>query len=372
MAFLSEISAETPRKLHGKAKDLPLKEVWVSSNLKQNFYSLTADRILDTVESSLETARPHLRLTGQALALNSLENRVYDLQLEDGSSVVAKFYRPHRWSADQIAEEHDFLNRLKAAEIPVVSPLVLSPSKICLKTKSDSLLQTPDGIYFAVFPKVRGRLLDELSDSHLRTLGRYVARIHGIGRIKPFKYRLQVNVNDWGYRPLEEIAKSKMIEQGMASRYREVAEQILEQSRRLLSRATFQVVHGDCHLGNTLWDGESPFFLDFDDAVLAPCVQDIWMIIRGRDEQAVSQRDILLRSYETMNEFQWEDLALIEPLRALRIIHYSAWILRRYEDPCFPQAFPLFGSAGYWRDEIEALSEILHLMQGQNIESPSF
>lgn len=336
----------------------------MAGSLKESFYSLTADRILDIVEPALALSRPGLRLSGRALALNSLENRVYELELEDNTSVVTKFYRPHRWSENQIVEEHQFLSLLEAHEIPVVFPMKLKPHAEGLETQASSLLQSRDGIFFTVFPKVRGRLIDELQDSHLQTLGRYLARLHGLGRSRPFKYRTTMNVKDWGWKPLDEILKSSFIDSGMAARYKEVVSELLKSCENRLKSAALQVVHGDCHLGNTLWNGESPFFLDFDDAMMAPKVQDIWMVIRGRDEEALRQREVMLRTYETMQDFDYSELSLIEPLRALRIIHYSAWIVRRYDDPCFPQAFPNFGSPGYWRDEIEALSEIHRLMNG--------
>jgi Ser/Thr protein kinase RdoA (MazF antagonist) len=208
---------------------------------------------------------------------------------------------------------------------------------------------------------VRGRLLDELSTTQLETLGRYLGRIHNVGKTWPLKHRLKLSVEDWGWKPMEFILKSKFIDASTKSHYEKIVQEFLTRAEKLLSKAKYISVHGDCHLGNTLWDGESPFFLDFDDMMLAPPVQDIWMILRGRDEETLKQREILLSTYEQMNEFDYETLSLIEPLRGLRIIHYSGWIARRWDDPSFPNAFPSFGSPSYWRSEMEALQEVLQL-----------
>ena len=319
-----------------------------------SFFELSPDSILDSVEKSLQESMPGARSTGRSLALNSLENRVYDIELESGEHVVTKFYRPGRWSEAQLLEEHSFLKRLLEAEIPVVAPLRLTGGK--------TLLQNEVGIYFTVFPKVRGRILDELEKEKLQTLGRYLARIHAVGKNFPSKARLELNVETWGYLPLDFLLENQSIDLTWESRYVNVVETILERIAPMLESFPAQLVHGDCHLGNTLWHGESPFFLDFDDALVAPPVQDIWMIVRGRGEEADRDRRILLEAYETMQPFDWESLELIEPLRALRLIHYTAWIAKRWKDPSFPRAFPDFGTARYWEQEIRELEEILALL----------
>ncbi|MBN8553899.1 MAG: serine/threonine protein kinase [Deltaproteobacteria bacterium] len=331
-------------------------------SLSESFYKLTTDRVLDSVEAALSKVKPNIRATGRIMALNSLENRVYEIELEDNSFVVTKFYRPGRWSEAQLGEEHEFLKKLKTAEIPVVAPLELAESKFSKLSKVTTLAQSPDNIWFAVFPKVRGRLLDELSTTQIETLGRYLGRIHNIGRTWPARHRLKLSTEKWGRESLKFILDSKFIDPQTRSHYQNLTEDFLNRCEPLLKNVKAQVVHGDCHLGNTLWEGEAPFFLDFDDMMIAPPVQDVWMILRGRDEESLRQRNILLSTYEQMNEFDYTSLNLIEPLRGLRIIHYSAWIARRWEDPAFANVFANFGTPSYWRSEMEALQEISQLI----------
>lgn len=318
---------------------------------QNEFFRLTPESILDSVEEVLQQEEPDLRATGRALALNSLENRVYDVELDDNSHVVTKFYRPGRWSREQIEEEHDFLFALEELEIPVVSPLAI---------EGMSLFESEQGILFALFPKVKGRLLDEPGDERLRTLGRYIGRIHNSSF--QFRHRLSLSAETWGADPLRFLLQSGFIDPDYRSRYGAIANSVVENASSALKRASTLATHGDCHLGNTLWQLDSPFFLDFDDSMTAPAVQDIWMVVRGRGEEAERERNVLLEGYEIFRPFPRETLSLIEPLRALRMIHYSAWIARRWDDPSFQKAFPLYGSHRYWEEEIQALQEILALL----------
>ena len=324
------------------------------TELNEQFFALTPDAVLDSVEAAMAEAKPGIRATGRAMALNSLENRVYDIEFEDETSVVTKFYRPERWTREQILEEHGFLQKLEEAEIPVVAPLFLA--------NGSTLSTTDSGISFAVFPKVTGRIVDELSETQLQTLGRYVARIHSVGKNFPVKHRIALNAENYAYKSLDFLLQNQWIDLTYESTYRKLVEAIGKKTEPLLKNAQSFLVHGDCHLGNTLWQGESPFFLDFDDAVIAPPVQDIWMIVTGRDETNLRNRDILLEAYEVHLPFPRNTLRLIEGLRALRMIHYSAWIARRWKDPSFPRVFPDFISSRYWAEEITALEEILRLL----------
>lgn len=316
----------------------------------EDFFQLTPEGILDAVEAVVQKRQAGLRATGRALALNSLENRVYDVELEDDSHVVAKFYRPGRWTREQILEEHAFMFALEEAEIPVVSPW---------KVEGESLFESEEGMWFAIFPKVKGRLLDELDPERLRTLGRYIARIHNVGENFEFHHRLQLNADNWGWKPLEYLLDSGLVDDLYRERFRMVAEALIQKADDFLYDCPAIALHGDCHLGNTLWQLDSPFFLDFDDAMTAPAVQDIWMVVRGRDEDAERDRDYLLEGYEAFRPFDRSTLDFIEPLRALRMIHYSAWIARRWDDPSFKKAFPQFATPRYWEEEIQALQEIL-------------
>jgi Ser/Thr protein kinase RdoA (MazF antagonist) len=306
------------------------------------FYQLNSDQVLDSVERALNRKELGRRATGSLLALNSLENRVYQIEFEDRVRFVAKFYRPGRWSKKQVLEEHQFLNRLVEAEIPAIAPIALD--------------QTADGIFFAVFPSVGGRLLDELSDTHLRVLGRHLGRIHRIGSTITRSSRKRIDCDQFARVPLRNLKSQKVFETpSLEAHYTDIVEKIIQLGEPLLASARYFLVHGDCHLGNTLWQGESCFFLDFDDLCLAPAVQDVWMIVRGRDEMAIKDRETLLEAYEQFQDFDPTELRLIELLRALRIIHYSSWIADRWDDPSFPRAFPDFGNTKYWQEETSEL-----------------
>ncbi|MGE3262371.1 MAG: serine/threonine protein kinase [Bacteriovoracia bacterium] len=318
-------------------------------NSLNDFFRLTPEAILDAVEAVVQRRHPGLRATGRALALNSLENRVYDVELEDNSHIVTKFYRPGRWTPEQIREEHAFLFALEEAEIPVVAPWNLD---------DESLFLSEEGMWFTIFPKVKGRLLDELDPERLKTLGRYIGRIHNVGERFEFRHRLHMNAENWGWQPLDYLLDSGLVNEEYRKRFEMVCENLIGQAQDALEEVPALALHGDCHLGNTLWQLDSPFFLDFDDAMTAPAVQDIWMVVRGRGEDAERDRDFLLEGYEAFRPFDRSTLSLIEPLRALRMIHYSAWIARRWDDPAFKKAFPLFATPRYWEEEIQALQEM--------------
>lgn len=321
---------------------------------KEDFFALSPEAILDAVEKVLQREEPDLRATGRALALNSLENRVYDVELEDDSHVVTKFYRPGRWSREQILEEHGFLFALEEAEIPVVSPLEI---------EGESLFENEAGIFFALFPKVRGRLMDELDEERLRTLGRYIGRIHNVGERYPFRHRLTLSAEKWAREPMEYLLHSPLLPPEYHARYKALGTALADRIENGLRGQKMISLHGDCHLGNALWQQDSPFFLDFDDCMTAPPVQDIWMVVRGRGEDADKDRNLLLEGYEAFRPFPRETLRLIEPLRALRMMHYSAWIAKRWDDPSFGRAFPSFSTARYWEEEMQAMQEILALME---------
>lgn len=318
------------------------------------FYSLTPDSVLDCVEAAL---RGGTRATGRSLALNSLENRVYDVELEDDSHVVAKFYRPGRWSREAILDEHRFLADLVAAEVPAVAPLSLADGS--------TLSATPDGILFALFPKVRGRSLQELSDAQLGQVGRFLARIHNVGAAGDAPHRRRLTVAEYGGTALAGLVESGMIDIQLQSRYERAATAILTRCAPLWADQPMLRLHGDCHLANLLFHHDAPLFLDFDDMIVGPAVQDIWMVVRGRDDEAARQRDVLLAGYGELRAFDRRTLRFIEPLRALRMIHFSAWIARRYRDPIFPRMFPDFTTYRYWTDETTALEEQQRLITAE-------
>lgn len=318
------------------------------------FFELTPDRVLEAAEAS------GLRCTGRCMSLNSFENRVYDIELEldDESSlasrkrVVAKFYRPGRWSVQQILEEHRFLDDLIEAEIPAVAPLRFPDGKTLHATSSE--------IQYTLFPKVGGRAPDELSDDQLVRIGRLLGRIHNVGAKRKAEHRLAITPQSYGLANLQFLLEHDWIPMEFRARYEATVRTICAQTQNWLETVPLSGIHrlhGDCHLGNLLWNQEGPFFLDFDDMVIGPAAQDVWLLVPGRDEDSLRQRDVLLQGYEEMRVFDRTSLRWVEALRALRFIHYTAWIARRWKDPAFPAAFPQFGTHRYWQDETADLEE---------------
>ena len=321
------------------------------------FYSLTPDRVLDAVEVG------DRRCTGRFIVLNSYENRVYQLELDDGSFVVGKFYRPGRWTRDQILDEHEFIWDLDDAEIPMACPMELAP---------DETIGRLGSIYFSIFPRIGGRAPDEMDDDQLRRVGALLARIHAIGRTDVAEHRLELTPQTYGWDDLEVLLRGDHIPASHRHRYEEVATEVVEAMVPLF--APFgggqQRIHGDAHLGNVLRSPGGFVFLDFDDMVMGPPVQDLWMLWGGRDAWALRRRDILLDGYESMAPFDRASLRLVEPLRALRYIHYTAWLARRWEDPAFKVAFPDFGTESYWTTRTADLAEQLVLIRDQQAGAP--
>jgi len=328
------------------------------------YTGLTPDCVLDALDSI------GLRGDGRLLGLNSYENRVYQIWLENGSApgstplappavVVAKFYRPGRWSDAQIAEEHAFVNELAARELPVVAPLAAG----------GSTLHTFGGYRFAVYPKCGGRA-PELEDREtLEWMGRFIGRIHAVGALAPFRDRPAIDLASFGTEPRDYLLAHHFIPADLHAAWTSVVAQALEGVSRCYARAGAIGsirLHGDCHAGNVLWsdstDAHGPHFVDFDDARSGPAVQDLWMLLSGDRAAMVRQLADLLAGYEDFHEFDARELHLVEALRTLRLIHYSAWIARRWDDPAFPAAFPWFNTQRYWQDRILELREQIALM----------
>ena len=329
------------------------------------FETLTPDRVLDALQTV------GLRGDGRLTALSSYENRVYQVQLEDGSAVVAKFYRPQRWSDAQIREEHAFSAELMAAEIPVIGPLVL---------EGDSLHQF-DGFAFSVSPR-RGGRAPELDDGEvLEWIGRFLARIHAVGARKPFVVRPAIDLASFAVEPRDWLLAHERIPLDVQSAWQRVCQQAID---RIAACPVVGIaggapgadpirsirLHGDCHPGNILWTpadapaaaGPGPHFVDLDDARTGPAVQDLWMLTSGDRSQRSRQLGALVDGYEQFREFDRRELALIEPLRTLRLLHYSAWLARRWDDPIFPINFPWFGTSDYWKGQVLMLEEQLEAM----------
>ena len=311
------------------------------------FFSLTPDRVLDAVEVG------GLRCTGRCLPLRAFENRVYEVEVEDERRLVVKFYRPGRWSRETILDEHAFLADLVAAEVPAVAPLDLG---------TGSTLGEIEGILYAAFPKVRGRSLDELDAEDRRRIGRTSGRMHAVGAARDAPHRRRLNVTHYVLEPLDVLLSGGFIPEGLAPRYREIALRIADVVARPLAAARAQRIHGDLHWGNILWGADGPILIDFDDCCVGPPVQDLWLLTRGDSDDARKAREDLLEGYELFREFDRATLALVEPLRALRIIGMSGWIARRWDDPSFPQAFPMFRHHNYWNQEYEELLRIAEVL----------
>lgn len=324
------------------------------------FYELTPERILDAVE------RLGLRSTGRCMALNSMENRVYDVEVELDHAPetpserfrVVKFYRPGRWSREQILEEHRFLLDLVEHEVTVVAPLEL-PNGETLATDEEI------GIHFAVFPRIGGRTPDELDDDQLLQMGRLLARLHNVGQICDAPSRLRLDPATYGRANLAFLLEEDLLPASGRERYRMLVERICEVSEPWFAAAGYQRIHGDCHLGNVLQGRTGLFLIDFDDMVRGPCVQDLWLVVPGHDPSARAKLEMLLEGYEQMRDFDRRALRLIEPLRALRVVHFSAWIGRRRADPAFQRVFPDFGTERYWFEEIAMLQDLLGRVEAE-------
>ncbi len=317
----------------------------VNTTSTHPFSGLTPDVVLAALESL------GLYGDGRLLALNSYENRVYQIGMEQGPPVVAKFYRPGRWSDAAILEEHAFVQELADREIPAVPALALA---------GQGTLHRFDDYRFAVFPKHGGRAPELDDPATLEWLGRFIGRIHAVGALQPFQLRPTLDIASFGEEPRDYLLAHGFIPSDLAEAYRSVTSQALDGVRRCYERAgdirTLRL-HGDCHCGNVLWTDAGPHFVDFDDSRMGPAVQDLWMLLSGERADMVRQLSDLLAGYEDFCEFDARELHLVEALRTLRLIHYSAWLARRWDDPAFPAAFPWFNTQRYWQDRILELRE---------------
>ncbi|HTP60472.1 MAG TPA: serine/threonine protein kinase [Burkholderiales bacterium] len=307
------------------------------------YEGLTPDAVLDALESI------GLRGDGRMLGLNSYENRVYQISLEDNSYVVAKFYRPGRWSDAQILEEHAFGLELAEREIPVVAPQV----------HGGKTLYEFNGFRFAVYARRGGRTPELEDEKVLEWIGRFLGRIHAVGASAPFKERPALTVQTFGDESRDWLLESGLIPEDLREVWVSTVDLALEGVNHHFEKTQLTPIrlHGDCHVGNILWTDHGPHFVDLDDARMGPAAQDLWMLLAGDRTTGAKQLKALLDGYERFHAFNREELGLIEPLRTLRLLYYSAWIARRWEDPAFPAAFPWFGTQRYWQDRILELRE---------------
>lgn len=325
------------------------------------FADLTPHAVLDALDSI------GLRGSGRILQLNSYENRVFLVHLEDADPVVAKFYRNARWSDAQICEEHAFALELAAAEVPAVAPLQVA-------TVTDGASGPPDTLHhvgpwrFSVSPRCGGRAPELEDPATLEWIGRFLARLHGVGQHRLFSHRLRLDGSGSARAAMAWLLGHDRLPPEARTGWQRAAERALDladQAFRRHGALNLLRLHGDCHIGNLLWTSAGPHFVDLDDALSGPAVQDLWMLLGGSRSEMQIQLGALLDGYETIREFDRRELALIEPLRTLRIIQHSAWIARRWDDPAFPVAFPSFESPAYWSQQTTLLHEQIEAMQDE-------
>ena len=333
-------------------------------NSEKPFAGLDPALLLDAIESL------GLRPDGRLLALNSYENRVWQIGIEDEDSadapIVVKVYRPARWSDAQILEEHTFVAEMVAAELPVIAPLAID----------GATLHHHAGFRFAAYPKQGGRAPEFAEPNVLEWMGRLLARMHNVGAMRPFECREPLDINSFGYEPRNWLLEHEIIPIDLESVWMDVADAALDEVEACFERAAAMKslrLHGDCHAGNVLWTpqrtnpkGElhgGPHFVDFDDARSGPAIQDLWMLLSGEPEEMMAQLRHVLRGYQLFRDFDPAELQVLEALRTLRLLHYSAWLARRWNDPAFPAAFPWFDTPRYWQDRILELREQIARMQ---------
>ena len=324
------------------------------------YSSLTPDCVLNAVDSA------GYRCDGRLLGLNSYENRVYQVGVEGedegshASFLVAKFYRPQRWSDAQILEEHAFAFELDEAEIPVVAPLRVGRRS----------LHEFEGFRFALFPRRGGRAPELENPDSLEWIGRFIARMHACGAVRAFQYRPAIDIDAFGEQPVRYLLDNAFIPPELVESYRAAAQAALVAVRDAYARAgTVGSIrlHGDCHSGNILWTDDGPHFVDLDDARMGPAVQDLWMLLSGDRASMTRQFSDVLAGYEDFKEFDRRELHLIEALRTLRILHYAGWIAQRWSDPAFPAAFTWFNTQRYWEEHILQIKEQISAVQEEPI-----
>lgn len=315
-----------------------------------SFQQLDPNLILDALEQL------DVRATTGLLALNSYENRVYQFASEDNGRLVAKFYRPERWTNEQILEEHEFSLQLAEEEIPVVAPLKFS----------GKTLHTYQDYRFALFPSVGGRQFEVDNLDQLEWMGRFLGRIHACAKQQHFVHRPSINCEDFLHKPKRQLTNSQLVPAHLHAPFFTILELTIELAEQQFTSSASDLtnirLHGDCHPGNILWR-DGPMFVDLDDCRSGPAIQDIWMMLTGDHQQQHLQLETLLEAYQEFCDFDERELVLVECLRAMRMVHYMAWLELRWQDPAFPRAFPWFAEDKYWENQILALKEQFAAMQ---------
>jgi Ser/Thr protein kinase RdoA (MazF antagonist) len=327
-----------------------------SDDILTPYYRLTPEELIKVVESV------GLLCDGRLLALNSYENRVYQVGIEDEMPLIVKVYRPGRWTNEQILEEHAFALEIADAEIPLIPPMEIN----------GQTLHEYSGFRFAIFER-RGGHAPELDRESTRVLlGRFLGRMHSVGSDKPFHSRPELTVKSFGYEPVRELLDGRWLPPHLETAFTSLADDLLISIEASFKRAgIFKKIrlHGDCHPGNILWR-DGPLFVDLDDCRSGPAIQDLWMLLSGDNHEMAEQMKDVLEGYTQFCHFNRRELNLIEALRTLRMLHHAAWLAKRWQDPAFPIAFPWFGEPRYWEDLILGLREQLGRMQEEPIQIP--
>lgn len=314
------------------------------------YSNLNPDLILDAIETL------GFQCTGSLTALNSFENRVYQVGIENNPPLIAKFYRPHRWTDDAILEEHQFSMELAAHEIPVIAPIA-SANGLTLHHYQD--------FRFALFPRKGGRALELDNLEHLEWMGRFIGRLHAVGATRGFLHRLSIDIQTYGINPYQFLLENNFIPQELKHNFCFMMDALLPKIDCCIREAgplDYIRLHGDCHAGNVLWSDLGPHIVDLDDCLMGPAIQDIWMLLSGNREQVKIQLNKILDGYCEFYDYNPRELRLIEAMRTLRMIHYSGWLAKRWQDPAFPLNFPWFNTPRYWQDQLQHLHEQSELL----------
>ncbi|MGL6029553.1 MAG: serine/threonine protein kinase [Legionella sp.] len=322
----------------------------MTQNNQTPYANLTPQIILEAVESL------GFSCNGSLNPLNSYENRVYQLGLDDKAPVIAKFYRPQRWTSAAILEEHLFSQELAEHEIPVIAPMIINGA---------SLHQYQE-FQFALFPRHGGRALELDNDEQLQWMGRFLGRLHRVGSCKPFKRRINLDIETYGKQPYQFLLAEQFIPDYLEANFCATVERVLKHLEQVISMVgpvSHIRLHGDCHAGNILWREEGPHIVDLDDCLMGPAIQDLWMLLSGTHEQMQEQLGKILIGYSEFHDFNPREMYLIESLRTLRMLHYCGWLAKRWVDPAFPINFPWFNTPAYWQNQLNNLNEQIELLE---------
>ena len=319
---------------------------------------LTPDTVLNAIDSVL--VEQGKMTSGHQMALNSYENRVYQIGIENEQPVIAKFYRPERWSDAAIYQEHDFTLAALEDELPVIAPLVIN----------DETLFQYEGFRFALYPRQGGQSEQIERREDFEQMGRLLARLHQTANVVDASQRPVMTPDRFAIQSRQYLLENQWIPEDLLPAYETLSKDVVDilQQRWDEHQPSLRLVHGDLHIGNLIWYQQQPYMLDLDDCIKAPRIQDIWMMLYGERDQMMAQLSDIARGYEMFLPFPAHELPLIETLRTMRLMNYSAWLAKRWDDPAFPQAFPWFNTGRYWSEQILTLREQMAALQEPSLQ----